>query len=432
MIASMFALGWTLGVFVLVLLLARFRVPLAAALIAGSVVLGLAFKMSLVQVLQCIAVGAIQPKTLGLVFITALLLLVSGTMQAGGQMKRIVSLATALFRRPSVTIAALPAIIGLLPMPGGALFSAPMVESVAKDEKISGARLSAINYWFRHIWEQWWPLYPGVIMALAISGLEITAWVPVMLPLGIASAAVGFLMVRRSKFRRQEKSDIPKGTREAFIISTSTIWLILLVWAVAKGAMSVEIVENALAGVSGIDQVKHFGPLGVGLVVSWAWTIKLNRLTGSQIRGVVMNKSILVIVGLVAAVMIFQYVLGETDAATKIGQELKQLRFPVTAIIALLPFIAGAVTGIAVGFVGTSFPIVVALVPSEGPLIAYVALAYAFGHLGQLISPLHLCYVVSNRYFKTTYAPVYREMLPSACILAVISAAYFMLLKTIM
>jgi hypothetical protein len=269
-------------------------------------------------------------------------------------------------------------------------------------------------------------------MALAISGLEITEWVPVMLPLGVASALVGCLMVRRSKFRTQEKSEIPKGTRGAFIISTSSIWLILLVWGIAKAVMSVAIVENALAGVAGIDQITHFGPLGLGLVVSWAWTVKLNRLTGSQIRGVVMNKSILVIVGLVAAVMIFQHVLGETDAATKIGQELNQLHVPVTAVIALLPFIAGLVTGIAVGFVGTSFPIIVALVPSDGPLIAYVALAYAFGHLGQLISPLHLCYVVSNKYFKTTYAPVYREMLPSACILAVISAAYFMLLKTIM
>ena len=428
----MYALGWTLGVFVLVLLLARFRVPLAAAILTGSVVLGLAFDMSLIESIKCVAIGVIQPKTLGLMVITALLLMVSGTMQAGGQMKRIVLLATALFRRPWITIAALPALIGLLPMPGGALFSAPMVESVAKDEKISSARLSAINYWFRHIWEQWWPLYPGVIMAVAISGIDITDWVPVMLPLGAASATVGLLMVRRTKFRAQKILDIPKGTRGAFIVSTSSIWLILLVWAAAKTVMSLEFVEKSLAEIPAIDQMKHFAPLGLGLLVSWTWTIKLNRLSGSLIRGVVMNKSILVIVALVAAVMIFQHVLDETDAASKIGQELNQLHVPVTAVIALLPFIAGAVTGIAVGFVGTSFPIVVALAPSDGPLIAYVALAYAFGHLGQLVSPLHLCYVVSNKYFKTTYAPVYREFLPSACILAVISAAYFVLLKTIM
>jgi len=87
-----------------------------------------------------------------------------------------------------------------------------------------------------------------------------------------------------------------------------------------------------------------------------------------------------------------------------------------------------------VGFVGTSFPIVVALVaglPGDVWLPPYVALAYAFGHLGQMLSPLHVCHVVSNRYFKAGFGPVYRRMLPSAGLMAAFAVAYFLLLRWI-
>ncbi len=44
----------------------------------------------------------------------------------------------------------------------------------------------------------------------------------------------------------------------------------------------------------------------------------------------------------------------------KVSQAIKKARY-----IALLPFVAGLVTGIAIGFVGASFPLVVALIPEE-------------------------------------------------------------------
>ena len=77
-----------------------------------------------------------QPQTIALVIIVVLLLMISETMRATGQMEKIVSLAKSFFRRPAVTMAALPALIGLLPMPGGALFSAPLVEAAAGEEKV--------------------------------------------------------------------------------------------------------------------------------------------------------------------------------------------------------------------------------------------------------------------------------------------------------
>ncbi|MBQ3647919.1 MAG: DUF401 family protein, partial [Spirochaetia bacterium] len=64
------------------------------------------------------------------------------------------------------------ALIGLIPMPGGALFSAPLVDACDTAHKLDSDTKTRINYWFRHMWEYWFPLYAGVIMALQITGLE--------------------------------------------------------------------------------------------------------------------------------------------------------------------------------------------------------------------------------------------------------------------
>ncbi|KKM12967.1 hypothetical protein LCGC14_1719560, partial [marine sediment metagenome] len=59
----------------------------------------------------------------------------------------------------------------------------------------------------------------------------------------------------------------------------------------------------------------------------------------------------------------------------------------------------------------------------------YAVLAYASGHLGMMLSPLHLCHIVSNRFFDTPYGPVYRRIIPAGIIMAVLAGAYFAVLQ---
>ena len=192
------ALLVTLGAFGLVLVLARVKVPLAIALLVGTAGVGAAFKLGPGQIARAAVSGVSEPRTIGLIILTGVLLLLSGIMRQAGQMDRIVSLAKDMLRRPAAAMVALPALIGLIPMPGGALFSAPMVESAAGDESVPGSRLSAINYWYRHIWEHWWPLYPGVLLAVSMADEKLTVadqglglFMAFQFPMGVFAAAAG-------------------------------------------------------------------------------------------------------------------------------------------------------------------------------------------------------------------------------------------------
>ena len=427
----MAALSYTLGAFALILVLVRFKVPLAAAIFLGTIAIGVLFGLGPVEIAQYVGLGTIQLRTLGLIAITVALLALSGTMQAGGQMEQIVSLAKAFFRRPAVTLAALPALIGLLPMPGGALFSAPMVASAAGETKIPSARLSAINYWFRHIWEHWWPLYPGVILAVTLTETDFGTFVAFQLPMGICMLAAGLpILYKAHPDLAIVTPPAPAGTRRKLLRCTSPIWIIIVVWlAVAGVARLLPASAGESAHLAGVIKLAS---ITLGLIASLIWTSRRSRLGRSQLRKIWAGRNIWMMSLLVASVMVFQYMLGQVGAAGRIGKELQALHVPVVLVVIALPFVAGVVTGLAIGFVGASFPIVLGLVAALGGEVTiwpYVVLAYAFGHIGMMLSPLHLCHVMSNRYFQTTFGPVYRYTIVPTVLMAVMAGAYAAILK---
>ncbi|MBA7568387.1 hypothetical protein ES708_10108 [subsurface metagenome] len=425
------AIIYILGVFLLILVLARFKVSLTISIAIGTVSVGFLFGLNSQQIAIKILFGTIQPRTIGLAVITILILSLSSLMDLTGQMKKIVLLAKQLLRRPAFAMAALPALIGLLPMPGGALFSAPMVKSAAANSEIKGSELSAINYWYRHIWEHWWPLYPGVMLAMTLTGISFSNFAIFQMPLGLFMACTGLLLFRKTHPDLHIKAaPAPAGTKRKFLLAISSIWIIILVWIPVSYIINLFILPALSANVR--PTIEKFLPLAIGLICSIIFTTIFEHAAFSKVSKIFARKSTYGMVALVVSVMVFQYMLIQVGAAEQIADELLGLRVPIVLVVAILPFIAGMVTGLAIGFVGTSFPIVLALVGTLGnetAIYPYIALAYGFGHLGQMISPIHLCYPVSNQYFQTGFADVYRRLLPTVIINFVLVGSYFAILK---
>ena len=90
----------------------------------------------------------------------------------------------------------------------------------------------------------------------------------------------------------------------------------------------------------------------------------------------------------------------------------------------VLPFITGMITGIAVGFVGTSFPLVITLIATmtTEPSGALIFIAYTFGFSGMMLSPVHLCFLLTKDYFKADMIEVYRKYLIPLSTLTCITA----------
>jgi hypothetical protein len=167
-----------------------------------------------------------------------------------------------------------------------------------------------------------------------------------------------------------------------------------------------------------------------GLVAAVIWVAAFNRLPAYRIRVSLLDRGSVTILLLIVAIMIFQGVLKESQAALQIRSELSAYQIPVTMVIMILPFLAGFITGIAVGFVGTSFPLIIPMFP-DGGLAGYLssaALSFTFGFMGMMLSPVHLCFLVTKDYYGASLIRSYRYLLlPALSVMATVAAIFFLI-----
>src|SRR5271157_1786448 len=139
-----------------------------------------------------------SPENYLLLAVILLLLFFTEALDKTGRMRRTIDALEAWLKSPRLLMAGLPALVGLLPMPGGALFSAPLVAAVDDENRLKPAHKVAINYWFRHIWEYWWPLYPGIILAIKYAGISSGLFFLIQMPYTAVAVGAGFLFIMRN------------------------------------------------------------------------------------------------------------------------------------------------------------------------------------------------------------------------------------------
>ena len=186
-------------VFVLVLLFIRKKLSLGNAFMLGAVSLSIFFGLRPRAMIGSMTGSLVYPKTLSLTLIVSLILVLSSSMELSGQMQRLLEKFKGLIINIRINLIVFPALIGLLPMPGGAVFSAPMVKELGANTGLPEDKLSFINYWFRHIWEYCWPLYPGVLLATILADLNILTFVLFMSPMTILAVLFGYIPHRSLK-----------------------------------------------------------------------------------------------------------------------------------------------------------------------------------------------------------------------------------------
>jgi len=111
--------------------------------------------------------------------------------------------------------------------------------------------------------------------------------------------------------------------------------------------------------------------------------------------------------------------LDASGAIDALPRTFEQSGMPHVVIFFTLPFIVGLLTGLTVAFVGATFPIIVAMTGGV-PDPAAITFAFASGFAGVMLSPTHLCLLLTVRYFHADLGATYRLLyVPTLLVLAV-------------
>jgi len=371
--------------FALIVVLLRLRWNLGAVMLLGAVFLGSLYLIGPVRQAQVILASSIDMVTVNLVTGLVLIMVMENIIRKKGVLKRMMEAVVNVARDRRIAMAVLPGVIGLLPSAGGAAFSAPMVQEVSADVGMKPEHKAFINYWFRHIWECISPLYPGVVLAAAVTKTPINRLLLSQLPLPIAVIFAGAFL----GFHGMNGQDVA-GKRD--ISEIKALFVTLL--PIAISIVLVVVFKMPLA------------PAMISIVIAMFafFRYSTKEVLTTLREGISMNVMLMVI-----GIMVFKGMLDATGAIEALPVFFRQSGLPMGLVFFILPFIVGLLTGLTVAFVGTTFPIIMAMMGGR-PDLGVISFAFASGFAGMMLSPAHLCLLLTIRYFNADMAGTYRLM----------------------
>lgn len=373
--------------FVLIVILVRLKVPVGITLLATSVLLALLEFGFSVKFIEPFYLTLADFKTWRLVLTIILIVTLGDLLSSIGYLTRMVR-ALRAYISPRAVARIAPALIGLLPMPGGAMVSAPIIEELAKGDKLSAEIKTASNFWWRHIWEPVWPLYQSVILAAAI--LDITVWrvAFITFPITIASILSGlFLMSLPLSRKRVPGHGVWLFLKEIFFSLWPVFYIVLL------GVMfKIDLVISVFSV----------------FVIFLACRITSFKMIYKSFRK---GFSLDIFILFFAALTLMK-IIASGQSAIRMSAALQAWGIPADLVVFSLPFLVGLLTGLTSAYVGVGFPIVSSMFALSGGLTSGVLLAYGGGLMGIMASPVHLCLVLTKNYFNAEFRGIYRLLLP--------------------
>ncbi len=396
-------------VFGVVTVLIRKNWDVGAALLAAAISLGLLFPISAKSLLRALTFGATTSEASDLhklawdclvLAVAAYLINILGALLAArNALRRFMESLEHLVRDARYVGAMIAAAIGVLPTPGGALITAPFVAETRGRVEMNAEECVLVDYWFRHIWEYWWPLFPAIIYILQMyPSIKAGTIALAHVPLTIASVLLGWFFILR-RLKKPPRLPRPEGhiARQLLPIA-DTLWPLVGVFVVV-----------ALAPKGWTNEVF------VGaLVFACMAIIAVKEMTWADVR-LIVKKIVTPQMGvLILGVYVLRGMFDTTQAAKDVPPLLTQSHIPIPVVCFVVPWIVGLLTGYTFAGVATTFGLLTEFIAPGGGrvLIDRLMLAYVGSYTGVMMSPVHLCLVLTRDYFEANLAKVYRRLVP--------------------
>jgi integral membrane protein (TIGR00529 family) len=377
---------------ILLILLIRLKLNLALAIITAAVWIGILFKLPFLVILKLFPQTLVQTTTLEYLLIIYLVLLLGGLFRETGNLNRLAQSMGHIFRDYRVGITVMPALIGLLPMPGGAMLSAPIVKEIGTKTDLPPDKLTFINYWFRHLWEYFWPLYPALLLTAGLFKVSIRNIMITQFPLSLVAIGVGVFFVSRQTAPPPTSG---RGELKYLLRMIFFMWpilVVILLVLVFKLPMTIALAAGCAAALIGV------------------------RLKPNLILKVFLKAFSISTLGVIFAVFLFKNALDSSGALNNISQISEAAVALKILIVFLAPFIVGFLTGVNTAFAGIAFPFILPWIGTGTTGLTYIMFGYASGFVGVLLSPVHLCLCLTKEFFCAEFPKVYKFLLPSVLI----------------
>lgn len=326
--------------------------------------------------------------SLNTILVVAMVSILGGLMKHYGLLERVVETLQRITGNKKVSIILIPALIGVLIVPGGAMLSAPFVNTIGEELGIIPARRAAINLVFRHVAMFVLPFSTSLLVIgsilpelniYKIIGLNLVM-IAVMLLLGHQ------LFLKEVKVQTVEKSGYQLNDLKDLLIYSSPIYICVLI--------------NLIFGV----------PFYVAMLASLAMAYVLSdKKDFLKIGKKSFNGHIVLTV---MAVLVMKDVIIHMDDLMGLVNTLFSASGSILTVFAVIFFtslLIGYITGYSVASLAITLPLISELGASLGMLHIYTYFAFGCAFIGYFFSPLHLCQAFTLQLMGVTTNELYAQ-----------------------
>ena len=416
--------------FIVIIFLIRKKFNFGLSLLMGSFIVGV-FSLQAVNPIEIPkAIGkaliydfdkqVFDFQTIELTILLTLIYILAKCMQETGAIKKMIKSLRSIFYKGG-TLGVIPAVYGLMPVPGGALFSAPLIDKEGEKFKLNQSQKNFLNVWFRHIWFPIFPVSSAMMLIISadFANIDIYELIVANFPAFIAFIIIGLIFLKFYIKKIPTPKIIPKKEYSGLIYLLPPIIPIIIY-----------ITFFSIFILIGIENLKDFqrSIFIFGVVISIAFLYYLIEIDWKKYYEILKRSVSFNLAFAIIGIMIFRHIIEASDANTIIAEMIGGLPFHAIFIVIIVPLIMGLITGYNFGAIALSYFLVEPFFQFTNlNIIGFASLIFISSLVGYLISPIHLCNVVSSDYLKTDTTRMYKMYIPAVVLLLIVQTSFVVL-----
>lgn len=243
-------LGVTIGFIIIVVFNSR-KINMTISLFIGAITAAFISGIELKKIFIIFYQILLDPLTVRLMIIIGVISGMGYLLKKNGSLNKIMGYLFKYIKNGRILSLLIPALIGTLAVPGGAIMSAPIVEKSGNRINLDQTRKTAINVFGRHIGFLIYPLYTPLIISSELAGIAkisiIKYNIPVLL-IGLPVAYYVFFNNHKSGPVSEIYVEKEEYNFKSFIIGLLPIILILFLGLVLHIPFQISVFAGLLIG----------------------------------------------------------------------------------------------------------------------------------------------------------------------------------------
>ena len=374
----------------------RRKISVGLSLILGAAIVGV-FSLPAPDLLQTIARASVAVPTLELIATIGSITFLNFVYESTGSFQEISeNLSKMVSSRTLVTL--IPVIFGILPVSGGGLFSAPLVDHEGNKLGLDRNFKAFLNLWFRHIPHLLNPLETALVILSYVTQISLLTLIIFQIPVFAAGVLVGYLLgpaPMRKVGRRTIEWCYAKNCLIAFLPMAIAVALIVVLGVKTYLAVA--------------------GATILLLYITKSWKLDL-KSAASSVAG-------MALAGL--GTMIFRNVFESSGVLASLSQIVQKSSAWPPLLLVFVPLLIGFALGESTPAMALSLSVLSFM---GGFTPASACIAYTCMYFGHLSSPTHLCFIATSEYFRAGTIGIYRRLVPATLVTLAVSIPVLILL----